>query len=46
MGEITEMVLEGVLCEGCGSLMEDMIPRGNKKVEAPGYPRRCEDCTE
>jgi hypothetical protein len=38
MGEITEMILEGILCEGCGVYIED--------GEAHGYPRRCENCTE
>ena len=35
MGEIAEMMLDGVLCEGCGAAM----PGG-----ADGYPRRCRDC--
>jgi hypothetical protein len=36
MGEIAEMTLNGLLCEGCGSYMDDH--------EEPGYPRRCDDC--
>jgi hypothetical protein len=35
MGEITEMVLEGILCDQCGVLVDG---------EVSGYPRRCEDC--
>jgi hypothetical protein len=35
MGEIAEMVLEGVLCEQCGCLIDG---------DEPGYPRLCEDC--
>lgn len=35
MGEIAEMILEGILCEECGSLVDG---------EEVGYPRKCEDC--
>jgi hypothetical protein len=35
MGEITEMMLDGTLCGGCGVVMPG---------EAPGYPRRCQTC--
>lgn len=35
MGEITEMILEGILCEQCGSLVDG---------KESGYPRKCEDC--
>jgi hypothetical protein len=37
MGESTEMILEGFLCEECGSLIDG---------EEPGFPRKCEDCIE
>lgn len=37
MGEITEMVLEGILCEICGCYIDD---------EPVGYPRHCEDCID
>lgn len=36
MGEITEMMLEGELCELCGVYLG----------EAVGYPRKCADCEE
>ena len=36
MGEIAEMMLEGVLCEGCGAYIEEGEPGG--------FPRRCEVC--
>lgn len=36
MGEITEDILNGLLCEVCGSYMEDF--------KETGYPRKCEDC--
>lgn len=45
MGEITEMMLDGTLCEVCGGLMEDLVPEeGSELLDAPGYPRRCPDC--
>ena len=34
MGDVADMVLEGLFCEGCGAFM------GNEC----GYPRRCEEC--
>jgi hypothetical protein len=38
MGQIAEDTLNGLLCECCGSYMDDF--------ESPGYPRKCEDCAE
>lgn len=35
MGEIAEMMLEGELCEQCGTYI---------KGPSPGYPRKCNDC--
>jgi hypothetical protein len=35
MGEYAEMMLEGIVCEGCGEFMDGT---------APGYPRRCRGC--
>lgn len=37
MGDIAELVLMGVLCQECGSAIDD---------DVTGYPRRCEDCEE
>jgi hypothetical protein len=37
MGDMADMMIEGVLCEECGSLIDR---------DAPGYPRSCEDCRE
>ena len=37
MGEATEAILEGMLCESCGSFIDG---------EAPGHPRQCEECEE
>lgn len=42
MGEIADMILDGILCQVCGGLMEDVEPGFN----APGHPRTCEDCLE
>ena len=45
MSEVTEMMLDGTLCEFCGGLMDDLIVEGSKELkEPPGYPRKCEDC--
>jgi hypothetical protein len=35
MGEVAEMILEGILCEGCGELIDE---------NAAGHPRRCAGC--
>lgn len=35
MGDIAEMILEGLLCDCCGSFIDG---------EEPGFPRSCEDC--
>ncbi|CAN7381112.1 hypothetical protein LJR220_003387 [Bradyrhizobium sp. LjRoot220] len=40
MGEIAEMMLEGILCEGCGELFDDMVDGAT----SPGHPRRCRRC--
>lgn len=34
MGEISDMILEGILCQECGGFVG----------EACGYPRTCDDC--
>lgn len=36
MGSIADMMLEGMLCEGCGISLAG---------PAPGYPRYCKHCT-
>lgn len=35
MGEISDMMLNGLLCEQCGEVID---------FEEPGYPRLCESC--
>ena len=37
MGEIAEMMLDGTLCQICGSVIDG---------DTPGYPRYCEDCAK
>lgn len=46
MGEISEMVLEGTLCQVCGGLMPDLVPKeeGMELKAPPGYPRTCPEC--
>lgn len=35
MGDMAEAILEGLLCQVCGELIDD---------DEPGYPRTCEAC--
>ena len=35
MGEISEMKLEGILCESCGAFID---------AEGCGFPTLCKDC--
>lgn len=37
MGEIAEMMINGLMCQYCGEFMDDF--------EEPGYPRSC-GCNE
>lgn len=37
MGQMTDAVLDGLLCQSCGGFIDG---------EEPGYPRNCEDCEE
>lgn len=47
MGDIADMMLDGTLCERCGSVMEDLIVPGQKQLKKPpGHPRLCDDCKE
>ncbi|MFP3390646.1 hypothetical protein [Brevibacillus sp. SIMBA_040] len=38
MGEVAEMILSGLLCQVCGTYMDDL--------QEPGHPRTCDDCKE
>ena len=40
MGEIAEMMLDGLMCEGCGEWMDEAFEDG----DGPGYPQRCAAC--
>ena len=40
MGEISEMMLDGTLCQVCGAAMDDVW----EGFVAPGYPRTCNYC--
>jgi hypothetical protein len=48
MGETSELMLEGVLCQICGGYMDDletkMIDGKEHIVEVPGFPRTCPSC--
>jgi predicted Zn-ribbon and HTH transcriptional regulator len=35
MGEYTDMILEGTLCQSCGGVVEK---------ESMGFPQDCEEC--
>jgi hypothetical protein len=37
MGDIVEMMLEGILCQECGGYIDD---------DENGFPRTCEFCEE
>ncbi len=36
MGDVSEMMLDGILCEGCGVFMGEEV----------GFPRVCHDCAQ
>lgn len=42
MGDITDMILEGILCDKCGQLLDTVVETG----EPVGYPETCENCKE
>lgn len=48
MGEITEMVMEGILCECCGVFLgpepEHNFDKSAENFEGFGLPTKCEDC--
>ena len=44
MGDIADMMLEGILCNSCGELMPDFCGDGEITEELiPYYPRWCDD---
>lgn len=42
MGEISELMLDGTMCAGCGEFMDDVIEGG----EPAGYPIYCAGCAD
>lgn len=48
MGDIAEMLSQGILCEECGCIIEDLIPVDGSDtiLEPPGCPRKCKECSE
>lgn len=40
MGEIAEMMLDGLMCEQCGEFFDDVLQGG----DGPGHPRLCAAC--
>jgi hypothetical protein len=48
VGEVTDLMLDGVLCQCCGVYMDDletkMIDGKEHVINLPGYPRTCKDC--
>lgn len=37
MGDVADMMINGLMCELCGVIVDG---------EEPGHPRQCEDCQE
>lgn len=45
MGDYTDMVMNGTLCEQCGSLVTNKDPNKiSTKELSPGHPRVCSYC--
>ena len=45
MGEVSEMILDGTLCQICGGVFADLIPdKGRTLLDSPGHPRTCKSC--
>ena len=52
MGEVAECMMDGTLCQSCGSLNDDFIAAGEKQApnggdvhwEPPGHPITCSAC--
>lgn len=42
MGEIADGILDGLFCQKCGAVMEDVA----EISMSPGYPRTCSACVE
>jgi len=50
MGEVSEMMLDGTLCQCCGVYMgltpDTHVIEECETWESCGYPQTCEDCEE
>lgn len=47
MGDITDSVLDGTLCEDCGGIVYEGDPnKATKEDLSPGFPRKCKECKE
>jgi hypothetical protein len=53
VGEIAEMMLDGTLCQNCGTFLGVRVIRenggkveGSEIIEPPGFPISCENCEE
>ena len=50
MGEVTDLILDGLLCQVCGHAMHDLYSmriQGSQDIDEskiPGYPRTCKLC--
>lgn len=47
MGDIADMMLEGVLCQVCGSYLGEIPEDGESEVVElipDGFPQTCESC--
>lgn len=47
MGELSDMILDGTLCDSCGGVVYEGDPKKASPQElSPGHPRTCKDCEE
>ncbi len=51
MGDISEMIQDGILCDDCGGFVgaakinaNGGLVNGDKILKAPGHPITCNDC--
>lgn len=44
MGEMADDIIDGLFCQVCGAVMEDVEEKWTKSV--PGYPRTCQACVD
>lgn len=53
MGDASEMILDGILCQVCGVFLGEQVIKesggkfvGNEIVEVPGFAITCNDCED